>query len=169
MCNELAARSSFIYGRRLVGQGTSQPTNGQTPATTINNTYQYQQTQEYRMAEQRMKSYEMIPDRIKKRYLEFYDELYHPERSAIDLKTKELIAIAASVVSDCKGCFRGHVLKAVRAGASREEVGEAIAIAIAISGAAIVDRTDVANEEFDLVRKLWENGAKNEEVDETTP
>jgi len=122
------------------------------------------------MAEQRMKSYEMIPERIKKRYLEFYDELYHPERSAIDLKTKELIAIAASVVADCKGCFRGHVLKAVRAGATREEVGEAIAIAIAISGAAIVDRTDVANEEFDLVRKLWENGDKNlEDAGETTP
>jgi AhpD family alkylhydroperoxidase len=123
------------------------------------------------MAEQRMKSYEMIPERIKKHYLQFYDELYHPERSAIDLKTKELIAIAASVVADCKGCFRGHVLKAVRAGATREEVGEAIAIAIAISGAAIVDRTDIANEQFDLVRKLWENGGKSDdqEADETTP
>ncbi|MDZ7363958.1 MAG: carboxymuconolactone decarboxylase family protein [candidate division KSB1 bacterium] len=123
------------------------------------------------MAAQRMKSYEMIPERIKKHYLQFYDELYHPERSAIDLKTKELIAIAASVVADCKGCFRGHVLKAVRAGATREEVGEAIAIAIAISGAAIVDRTDIANEQFDLVRKLWENGGKSDddEADATTP
>ncbi len=122
------------------------------------------------MTEQRMKSYEMIPERIKKRYLEFYDELYHPERSALDLRTKELIAIAASVIADCKGCFKGHVLKAVRAGATREEVGEAIAIAIAISGAAIVDRTDIANEEFDLVRKLWENGKNGEaEAEETTP
>jgi AhpD family alkylhydroperoxidase len=121
------------------------------------------------MAEQRMKSYEMIPERIKKRYLEFYDELYHAERSALDLRTKELIAIAASVIADCKGCFKGHVLKAVRAGATREEVGEAIAIAIAISGAAIVDRTDIANEEFDLVRKLWENGGGRDEENETTP
>lgn len=122
------------------------------------------------MAEQRMKSYEMIPERIKKRYLEFYDELYNPERSVLDLRTKELIAIAASVIADCKGCFKGHILKAVRAGATREEVGEAIAIAIAISGAAIVDRTDVANEQFDLVRKLWENGGgRDEESNETTP
>jgi AhpD family alkylhydroperoxidase len=122
------------------------------------------------MAEQRMKSYEMIPERMKKRYLEFYDELYHPERSALDLRTKELIAIAASVVAGCQGCFKGHVLKAARAGATREEVGEAISIAIAINGAAIVDRTDIANEKFDLVRKLWENGEKNGiEPDETTP
>lgn len=122
------------------------------------------------MAEQRMKSYEMIPERIKKRYLDFYDELYHPERSALDLRTKELVAIAASVTAGCQGCFKGHVLKAVRAGATREEIGETIAIAIAINGAAIVDRTDIANEQFDLVRKLWENGDKNlEDADETTP
>jgi len=121
---------------------------------------------------QRMKSYEMIPERIKKHYLDFYDELYHPERSAIDLKTKELIAIAASVAVDCKGCFRGHVLKAVRAGATQEEVGEAIAIAIAISGAAIVDRTDIVNEQYDLVETLWgKNKKKNgdDNADEMTP
>ncbi|MDZ7345146.1 MAG: carboxymuconolactone decarboxylase family protein [candidate division KSB1 bacterium] len=119
----------------------------------------------------RMKSYEMIPERIKKRYLEFYDELYHPERSVLDLRTKELIAIAASVMAGCQGCFKGHVTKAARLGLTREEVGEAISIAIAISGAAIVDRTDIANFDYDLVRRLWENGeeAEKELDDETTP
>ncbi len=121
---------------------------------------------------QRMKSYEMIPERFKKWYLDFYDELYHPERSVIDLKTKELIAIAASVVADCKGCLRGHILKAVRNGATQEEVGEAIAIAIAINAAAVVDRTDIVNEEYDLVASLWgkhKKSGKNNDADETTP
>jgi AhpD family alkylhydroperoxidase len=121
---------------------------------------------------ERMKSYEMIPERIKKRYLEFYDELYNPERSVLDLRTKELIAIAASLVSGCQGCFRGHITKAARLGISQEEVGEAIAVAIAISGATMVDRTDIANAQFDLVRRLWKNGKPTEEpeqVDETTP
>jgi AhpD family alkylhydroperoxidase len=122
------------------------------------------------MAEQRMKSYEMIPERFKNRYLDFYDELYHPERSVIDIKTKELIAIAASVVADCKGCLRGHILKAARNGATREEVGETIAIAIAISAASIVDRTDILNEQYDLVQSLWGKDKKNiSEDDETTP
>ncbi|MCI0696871.1 carboxymuconolactone decarboxylase family protein [candidate division KSB1 bacterium] len=126
--------------------------------------------QEYDMAEQRMKSYEMIPERFKKRYLDFYDELYHPERSVLDLRTKELVAIAASVTAGCQGCFRGHVLKAVRAGATREEIGEAISVAVAINAATVVDRTDIANEKFDLVRKLWENGADNlDDADKTTP
>ncbi len=120
---------------------------------------------------ERMKSYEMIPERIKKRYLEFYDELYNRERSVLDLRTKELIAIAASLVSGCQGCFRGHVTKAARLGVTQEEVGEAIAVAIAISGAAMVDRTDIANAQFDLVRRLWKNGTpvEQKEVDETTP
>lgn len=119
----------------------------------------------------RMKSYEMIPARIKKLYLEFYDELYNPERSALDLRTKELIAVAASVITGCQGCFKGHVTKAARLGVTQEEVGEAITIAIAISGAAIVDRTDIANLDYDLVRRLWEREeADDEEIDdEATP
>lgn len=104
----------------------------------------------------RMKSYEMIPDRFKQKYLEFYDELYHAEHSVIDIKTKELIALAVSLAAGCHGCFKGHVTKAVRFGATREEVGEAISIALAINAAAIVDRTDIANFDFDLVQRLWE-------------
>ena len=104
-----------------------------------------------------MQSYEMIPDRFKEKYFSFYKELYDPEHSVIDLKTKELISLAVSLAAGCKGCFRGHVLKAVRSGATREEVGEAITIAIAINAAAIVDQTDNANFDFDLVKKLWED------------
>ncbi len=109
------------------------------------------------MAE-RMKSYEMIPDRIKKKYLDFYDELYNQENSVLDLRTKELIAIAASLIAGCQGCFKGHVTKAARLGVTQEEVGETIAIAIAISGAAMVDRTDIANFDASLVKRLWKNG-----------
>lgn len=118
-----------------------------------------------------MQSYEMIPDRFKEKYFGFYKELYDPERSVIDLKTKELISLAVSLSAGCKGCFRGHVMKAVRNGATREEVGEAIAIAIAINAAAIVDQTDNANFDFDLVKKLWENPEALVEngVEDTTP
>ena len=116
-----------------------------------------------------MQSYEMIPDRFKKRYFTFYEELYHPERSVIDIKTKELISIATSLAVGCKGCLHGHIIKAVKHGATREEIGEAIAIAVGINAAAIVDQTDIVNKEFDLVREIWgkleedgelQNGAK---------
>jgi AhpD family alkylhydroperoxidase len=114
---------------------------------------------------ERMKSYEMIPDRIKKKYLEFYDELYNHENSVLDLRTKELIAIAASLIAGCQGCFKGHVTKAARLGVTQEEVGETIAIAIAISGAAMVDRTDIANFDANLVQRLWKNGKPVKSID----
>ena len=116
-----------------------------------------------------MKSYEMIPERFKRRYFEFYQELYHPSRSVLDMKTKELIALSVSIATGCQGCFVGHVKKAVRHGATREEVGEAIAVAIGINAAAIVDRTDIANFDAGLMEKLFEDGAFDDEDDEMTP
>ena len=118
------------------------------------------------MPKKRMQSYEMIPERFKERYFTFYQELYNEEHSVLDLKTKELIAIAASLTAGCHGCFKGHVIKAARNGASRDEIGEAIAVALAINGAAIVDRTDIANFDFDLVKRLWESNGKEEESEE---
>lgn len=118
------------------------------------------------MPKKRMQSYEMIPDRFKERYFSFYQELYNDEHSVLDLKTKELIAIAASLNAGCHGCFKGHVIKAARNGATRDEIGEAIAVALAIAGAAVVDRTDIANFDFDLVQRLWENNGKDEAGEE---
>ena len=87
-------------------------------------------------------SYTMVDPRFRAIYFQFYKETYKP--SAIDRKTKELIAIAASLASKCQGCLEGHVKKALKFGASREEISEAIAIAIGVNAAAIVDLTDIA-------------------------
>ena len=94
-------------------------------------------------------SYSMVPPRFRDVYFQFYKETYRPN-TAIDRKTKELIAIAASLASKCQGCLEGHVKKALKFGASREEVGEAIAIAIGVNAAAIVDLSDLAAENLDL-------------------
>lgn len=118
------------------------------------------------MPKKRMQSYEMIPERFKERYFSFYQELYDEKHSVLDLKTKELIAIAASLNAGCHGCFKGHVIKAARNGATRDEIGEAIAVALAIAGAAVVDRTDIANFDFDLVKRLWETNGKAEDEEE---
>ena len=113
-----------------------------------------------------MQSYQMIPDRFKEKYFKFYEELYHPERSVIDIKTKELISIAASLAAGCKGCLHGHIQKAVKHGASREEIGEAIAVAVGINAAAIVDETDIINKEFDIVNKFWGDELESDDADE---
>jgi AhpD family alkylhydroperoxidase len=48
----------------------------------------------------------------------------------LDVKTKELIAIAIAIATRCDGCIGFHAKAAIRAGASREEVLETISMAI---------------------------------------
>lgn len=49
---------------------------------------------------------------------------------ALDVKTKELIALAIAVAIRCDDCIAFHVKAARHAGASREEVLEALGMAI---------------------------------------
>jgi AhpD family alkylhydroperoxidase len=49
---------------------------------------------------------------------------------ALDVKTKELIAIAIAIATRCDGCVGFHVKAAVRAGATREEVLETVGMGI---------------------------------------
>jgi len=93
-------------------------------------------------------SYTMVEDRMKKIYFEFYRETY--KRSKIDRKTKELIAIAASLGFKCQGCLNGHIKKAKKFGASPEEISEAVTIAMGVAAASVVDLTDIAAEKLKI-------------------
>ena len=57
----------------------------------------------------------------------------------LDEKTRQLISIAVAVTTRCDGCISVHSQKAVEAGATREEIAEALGVAIAMNaGAALV-------------------------------
>jgi len=49
-------------------------------------------------------------------------------------KVKELMALAISVVNRCDGCISSHARAAAIQGASRDEVAEALGVAIMLSG-----------------------------------
>ncbi len=87
-------------------------------------------------------SYSMIEPRMKAIYGQFYKETYFSENKHLDPKIQELIALACSLIAKCEGCLDGHVKKALKLGATKEEISEAIVIAIGINAAAIVDQTD---------------------------
>jgi AhpD family alkylhydroperoxidase len=93
-------------------------------------------------------SYTMVEERMKKIYFEFYQETY--KRSKIDRKTKELIAIAASLGFKCQGCLNGHIKKAKKFGATPEEISETIAITMGVAAASVVDVTDIAAEHLKI-------------------
>ncbi len=88
----------------------------------------------------------MVDPRMRKIYFQFYQETYRA--SHLDRKTKELIAIAASLATHCKGCLEGHIKKALKYGATKEELSETIAITMGVSAAAMVDLTDIAAEDL---------------------
>jgi AhpD family alkylhydroperoxidase len=48
---------------------------------------------------------------------------------ALEVKTKQLIAVAVAHVTQCPYCIRGHTKAAIRAGASERELMEAIWVA----------------------------------------
>lgn len=52
----------------------------------------------------------------------------------MDSKTKELIALAIGVAVRCDGCIAFHTRDALQAGATREEILEAINVAILMGG-----------------------------------
>jgi AhpD family alkylhydroperoxidase len=59
-------------------------------------------------------------------------------------KTRELIALAVAVTARCDGCITVHTEAAIRQGATREEIAEALGVAITVNaGAALVYSTRV--------------------------
>jgi AhpD family alkylhydroperoxidase len=59
-------------------------------------------------------------------------------------KIRELIALAVAVTARCDGCITVHTEAAIKHGATKEEIAEALGVAIAINaGAALVYSTRV--------------------------
>jgi AhpD family alkylhydroperoxidase len=94
-------------------------------------------------------SMSMIEPRLRNLYLQFYKESYFTP-SALDIKTKELIAIGCSLVAKCEGCLEGHIKKALELGATKHEISDAIVVAIGIAAAGIMDFSDKAAIKLDL-------------------
>lgn len=57
----------------------------------------------------------------------------------LDAKTRELIALAVAVTTHCDGCITVHTGEALKHGATREEIAEALGVAVALNaGSAMV-------------------------------
>lgn len=54
----------------------------------------------------------------------------------LDAKTIELISLAVAVSLRCDGCIAVHTAEAVKLGASKEEIGDALSVAIALNAGA---------------------------------
>ena len=71
---------------------------------------------------------------------------------ALPKKHKELIAVGISVVNNCESCMQWHIEQAAAAGASFEEIFEAIEVAIEMGGGPATVSARFALEVMDSVK-----------------
>jgi AhpD family alkylhydroperoxidase len=85
--------------------------------------------------------------------------------SFLDVKTKELIAIASSVLMRCQFCVDAHSQRAVAAGTTKEEIAEAISVAMFIAARSQIGWTNVYIENIydKIFGKDKEEAAKDDE------
>jgi AhpD family alkylhydroperoxidase len=75
--------------------------------------------------------------------------------SFLDVKTKELIAIASSVLMRCQFCVDAHSQRAIAAGATKEEIAEAISVAMFIAAGSQIGWTNIYGES--IYDKIFDN------------
>jgi len=86
-------------------------------------------------------SYALLSDAVKRHYLGYYKLVFTD--GALDLRTKELIALGVSLATGAPNCVEGHLRKCIELGVSRAELEEVVATALGVAGASVVDRADV--------------------------
>jgi len=116
--------------------------------------------------EEQWPSYTMVEERMRRIYFKFYQETY--KSSVLDRKTKELVAIAASLACHCNGCLEGHIKKALKYGATKQELSETIAITMGVAAASVVDLTDVVAERL-RIRHFDGSTSSQSDSDIATP
>jgi AhpD family alkylhydroperoxidase len=68
---------------------------------------------------------------------------------ALPEKTKQLIAVAVAHVTQCPYCIHSHTRAAIRKGASREEIMEAIWVAAEMRAGAAITHSNIAIDELE--------------------
>lgn len=72
---------------------------------------------------------------------------------AVDVKTKEMIGLACSMVLRCDDCIKYHLGKSYEAGLKKEEVFEVFSIATIIGGSIVIPHLRRAVEYWELMEK----------------
>ena len=60
------------------------------------------------------------------------------EPGALDVRTKELLGLVASVVLRCDDCITYHVVRCREEGVTREEAFEAFSVALVVGGSIVI-------------------------------
>ena len=76
------------------------------------------------------------PNRVVRRFFALDGQAY--QAGALDVKTKELLGLVASLVLRCDDCIGYHVAQCRGAGVSREEMFEAFSVGLVVGGSIVI-------------------------------
>lgn len=76
------------------------------------------------------------PNQVIRRFFALDTQTYAP--GALDVKTKELCGLVASMVLRCDDCISYHVAQCKEAGVTREEMFEAFSIGLVVGGSIVI-------------------------------
>ena len=86
-----------------------------------------------------------------KRFFALDNQAY--EKGALEVKTKELLGLVASMVLRCNDCITYHVIRCVQEGISDEQFFEALNIALVVGGSITIPHIRRAVETLDECRE----------------
>jgi len=76
------------------------------------------------------------------------------KEGALPEKTKQLIAVTVAHVTQCPYCIRGHTAQAMRKGASKEEIMEAIWVAAEMRAGAAYAHSAISWDEMETKKGI---------------
>ncbi len=79
---------------------------------------------------------------IMKAFLNFDGKVF--AAGSLDGKSKELIAVACAHITQCPYCIEGHTKRAKKAGATEDELAEAVFVAVAMQAGGAMAHSCIA-------------------------
>lgn len=76
------------------------------------------------------------PNQVIRRFFALDTQTY--QAGALDLKTKELLGLVASLVLRCDDCISYHVAQCREAGVNRDEMFEAFSVGLVVGGSIVI-------------------------------
>lgn len=76
------------------------------------------------------------PNQVVRRFFALDTQTYQP--GALDVKTKELLGLVASMVLRCDDCISYHVAQCRQAGVNRDEMFEAFSVGLVVGGSIVI-------------------------------
>jgi AhpD family alkylhydroperoxidase len=76
------------------------------------------------------------PNQVVRRFFALDTQTY--QAGALDVKTKELLGLVASMVLRCDDCISYHVAQCREAGVNRDEMFEAFSVGLVVGGSIVI-------------------------------